>query len=205
MILACPAWAAAELVSSLDPKLSALLAQIPYTSSLTVALCYRSAEFDGQRAGHGFLVPQKERRRMAACTFVDAKFAHRAPEDRILLRCFFGGAGDDAVLKESDESLVNMAREELRRILGLTAAPVFTSISRWPQAMAQYTVGPRSPLEGNRIPCRSHPRPPPGRQRLHRHRNPGLHSNGKASREKNHNNPVTTTMARQFSVGVFSR
>jgi oxygen-dependent protoporphyrinogen oxidase len=141
LILACPAWAAGELLASLDPALSALLARIPYTSSLTVALGYRSSDFDGQRAGHGFLVPQKERRRMAACTFVDTKFAHRAPEDRTLLRCFFGGAGDDSVLGESDESLVAMAREELRRILGLTAAPVFTSISRWPRSMAQYTVG----------------------------------------------------------------
>jgi protoporphyrinogen/coproporphyrinogen III oxidase len=129
------------MTSSIDPELSGLLAQIPYTSSLTVALGYRASEFDGQRAGHGFLVPQKERRRMAACTFVDTKFAHRAPEDRTLLRCFFGGAGDDAILNESDESLVKMAREELRRILGLTPAPVFTSISRWPRSMAQYTVG----------------------------------------------------------------
>jgi oxygen-dependent protoporphyrinogen oxidase len=141
VILACPAWAAADLTASVDPELSALLGQIPYTSSLTVALGYRASEFNGQRAGHGFLVPQKERRRMAACTFVDTKFAHRAPEDRTLLRCFFGGAGDDAVLDESDESLIAMAREELRRILGLTAVPVFTSISRWPRSMAQYTVG----------------------------------------------------------------
>ena len=78
---------------------------------------------------------------MAACTFVDAKFDVRAPADRVLLRCFFGGAGDDAVLDESDETLTGMAREELRTILGLTAAPLFTSISRWPRSMAQYTVG----------------------------------------------------------------
>ncbi len=78
---------------------------------------------------------------MAACTFVASKFDHRAPADRILLRCFFGGSGDDAVLNESDETLVAMAREELRAILGLTAEPVFTSVSRWPRSMAQYTVG----------------------------------------------------------------
>jgi oxygen-dependent protoporphyrinogen oxidase len=57
------------------------------------------------------------------------------------LRCFFGGAGDEAVLGESDESLTNMAREELRTILGLTTAPLFSSISRCPRSMAQYTVG----------------------------------------------------------------
>jgi len=141
VILACPAWAAAGLASPLDARLGELLGQIPYTSSLTVAMCYDAAKFDGRRAGHGFLIPRVERRRMAACTFVDAKFEGRAPADKVLLRCFFGGAGDDAVLDESDETLTGMAREELRTILGLTAAPLFTSISRCPRSMAQYTVG----------------------------------------------------------------
>ena len=45
------------------------------------------------------------------------------------------------MLDESDETLAGMAREELRTILGLTAAPLFTSISRCPRSMAQYTVG----------------------------------------------------------------
>jgi protoporphyrinogen/coproporphyrinogen III oxidase len=141
VILACPAWAAAGLVSPLDAALSRLLGEIPYTSSATVAMCYDAGKFDGRRAGHGFLIPRVERRRMAACTFVDAKFDGRAPANRVLLRCFFGGAGDDAVLEESDATLTGMAREELRTILGLTAAPLFASISRWPKSMAQYTVG----------------------------------------------------------------
>lgn len=141
VILACPAWAAGTILASVDAPLAALLGEIPYTSSLTVALGYPASGFDGRRAGHGFLIPRVERKRMAACTFVDTKFDHRAPADRVLLRCFFGGAGDDAVLNESDESLIAMARQELRAILGLTAAPVFTSISRWPKSMAQYTVG----------------------------------------------------------------
>jgi protoporphyrinogen/coproporphyrinogen III oxidase len=140
-ILACPAWASAGLLAGLDGSLSTLLGAIPYTSSATVALCYDAARFDGKRAGHGFLIPRVERARMAACTFVASKFDHRAPADRILLRCFFGGAGDDAVLNEADETLVAMAREELRAILGVTAEPVFTSVARCPRSMAQYTVG----------------------------------------------------------------
>jgi oxygen-dependent protoporphyrinogen oxidase len=141
VILACPAWAAAGLVKPLDDSLSGLLSGVLYTSSCTVALCYDAATFDGQRAGHGFLIPRVERARMAACTFVGSKFDHRTPGDRILLRCFFGGSGDDAVLDESDETLVAMAREELRAILGLTVEPLFTSISRCPRSMAQYSVG----------------------------------------------------------------
>jgi oxygen-dependent protoporphyrinogen oxidase len=141
VIVACPAWAAAQLLASADPKLAGMLAKIEYSSSLTLSLVYRAAEFDGMRAGFGFLVPQKERRRLAACTFVGTKFSHRVPEDRIALRCFFGGTSDASVLGESDEALIAIAREELRRIIGLTAVPCDHVIARWPRSMAQYTVG----------------------------------------------------------------
>jgi oxygen-dependent protoporphyrinogen oxidase len=145
VVIACPAHAAAALLagpsSKVDGELARLLSGIPYSSSLTLSLIYRESEFDGQRAGFGFLAPKKERQRLAACTFVATKFPFRAPDDRIILRCFFGGIGDEAVLGESDESLLAIARQELRRILGLTASPVFHTISRWPRSMAQYIVG----------------------------------------------------------------
>jgi oxygen-dependent protoporphyrinogen oxidase len=141
VLLACPAWAAAALLPSADARLSELLAAIPYSSSATVTLIYRDHEFDGTRAGFGFLVPRVERRRMLGCTFVGAKFAHRVPPGKLTLRCFFGGIGGGEVLAEADESLVRMARDELRRILKLTAAPIHSSVARWPRAMAQYNVG----------------------------------------------------------------
>jgi oxygen-dependent protoporphyrinogen oxidase len=141
VIVATPAPAAAALVAGIAPELAGLLKTIPYSSSAIVSLLFDEAKFDGQRAGFGFLVPKRERDRLAACTFVGTKFSHRVPADRILLRCFLGGVGDQAILSETDDSIVTIAREELRRILGLTCAPLLTMISRWPQSMAQYTVG----------------------------------------------------------------
>jgi oxygen-dependent protoporphyrinogen oxidase len=141
IVMACPAWAAAELVRGIDEHLAALLGMIPYTSSAIAQMVFRASEFDGQRAGTGFLVPRAERGRLMACTFVGTKFPHRVPADKITLRCFFGGAGNDAILGESDDVLIAMAREELRTILGLTAAPVFSGVYRWPRSMAQYIVG----------------------------------------------------------------
>ena len=147
VIVACPAWSAACLVQGLDERLAELLGSIDYSSSLTVSLIYRAADFDGKRAGFGFLVPKKERQRLAACTFVGTKFSFRVPDDRIVLRCFFGGVGDPAILNESDESVTAIAREELRRILGLTAAPIAQVIARWPRSMAQYTLGHQQRVE----------------------------------------------------------
>ena len=141
VILACPAWAAAELLAPVDPRLAEWLDGIEYSSSLTLSLIYRASDFDGMCAGFGFLVPKKERQRLAACTFVGSKFSYRVPGDRIALRCFFGGTSDEAVLGESDEALIAIARQQLRRILGLTTAPIEHVIARWPRSMAQYSVG----------------------------------------------------------------
>ena len=141
VIVACPAWAAADLLGSVDHTLAESLRGIPYTSSAIVSLVYRTAQFDGMRAGSGFLVPRVERKKLMACTYVGTKFPNRVPEDKMTLRCFFGGAGNEQALAESDESLIATAREELHRIVGLHAAPIFTMVSRWPKSMAQYVIG----------------------------------------------------------------
>jgi len=141
LIVSCPAWAAGELLCDVDSRLASLLRMIPYTSSAIAQMVFRASEFDGHRAGTGFLIPRKERRKLMACTFVGTKFPHRVPADKITLRCFFGGAGNEVVLDESDDNLIAIAREELRAILGLTAAPIYSGVYRWARSMAQYIVG----------------------------------------------------------------
>jgi oxygen-dependent protoporphyrinogen oxidase len=141
VVLACPAYAAGSLVKSCEPELAGLLDSVPYSSSLTLALAYEKNTFGRPLNGFGFLVPSKERNRLVACTWVANKFSHRVPDHLVVLRCFFGGAGDEAILSESDESLVRIAQDELRRIMQVTAEPTFHQIARWPRSMAQYTVG----------------------------------------------------------------
>jgi oxygen-dependent protoporphyrinogen oxidase len=141
VILATPAHAAAVLTANLDPDLSALLAAIPYSSSVTAALAYRKRDVPQPLNGFGFLVPRKERRQMVACTYVGTKFSHRVPDDGLLLRCFLGGAGNAAILHQSDESILSALLGEVRHLTGVAAQPLFSTISRWPDSMAQYTVG----------------------------------------------------------------
>ncbi len=145
-IIATPAYIAAGLLRSVNPRLSSLLGGIRYSSSVTVAVGYEAAAFDGRingapPDGFGFLVPRSEGRRLLACTFVHNKFPHRAPPDRFLLRVFLGGASDESVLEMTDEAVLATVRDDLRAILGLTTQPLFTRIYRWKQAMAQYEVG----------------------------------------------------------------
>ena len=137
VVLATPAADAARLLKPWNGNLAELLQAIPYTSSVTLSLGYRKDTFDHPLKGFGFLVPKRERKLLAACTWVGNKFSYRVPEDMVLLRCFMGGGA----LQESDASLVDTARRELQSIMGLSAMPVFSSVARWPNAMAQYTVG----------------------------------------------------------------
>ena len=143
VVLAAPAGDCAKLVGSSNAELAELLSNIPYTSSITMALGYRKDTFDHPLKGHGFLVPKLERQYLMGCTWVGNKFNHRVPDDMVLLRCFVGGNG----LALTDEELVVAARSELRGIMGLQAQPVFHSIARWPNAMAQYTVGHQQRVE----------------------------------------------------------
>jgi oxygen-dependent protoporphyrinogen oxidase len=141
VVVACEAHSAAGLLAALDPRLSELLGGVAYSSSMTVAMAFRSADLAQPPVGFGFLVPKKERRRLVACTWVGTKFSYRVPEGLIVARCFLGGMEDAGILDESDETVAATVSEELRDIAGVGARPIFTRISRWPRSMAQYTVG----------------------------------------------------------------
>ena len=78
---------------------------------------------------------------MLACTFVHRKFLGRTPPGKAVLRAFLGGMKNEALLAEPDEVLVATVRRELNEILGITAEPEYTQVSRWRRAMAQYAVG----------------------------------------------------------------
>lgn len=138
VLLAAPAPAAAALLRQFHPALIEGLEKIRYTSSAAVALAYDEANLP---PGHGFLVPRSEGRKMMACTFVHKKFPHRAPEGMKLLRCFFSSSRMADLLQHSEDSLQQIARQELKEILGLNAEPRFARTFRWDRAMAQYETG----------------------------------------------------------------
>jgi oxygen-dependent protoporphyrinogen oxidase len=141
VVIAAPAHAAAELVAAQNPELAGELAGIPYTSSMTVVLAYDHSVRAALPPGFGFLAPRTEGRKVLAATFVHNKFSHRAPENRVLVRCFIGGSVAEQMFVMSDEEIAATVRQELESILSLRATPLFTRVYKWRKAMAQYIVG----------------------------------------------------------------
>ncbi|MGA7573512.1 MAG: protoporphyrinogen oxidase [Terriglobales bacterium] len=143
VIIAIPTHVAAGVLQSADQDLARELGEINYSSSVTVTLGYDEKVRRGLPPGFGFLVPRSEGHRMLAATFVHNKFPHRAPENRALVRCFLGGARDEAILEASEKEILEIVRVELRKIVGvaLNVEPLFARVYKWKSAMAQYSVG----------------------------------------------------------------
>ncbi len=152
VIVALPARAAAQVLRIASRELSAELASVDYSSSITIGLGYDSEVRRSLPPGFGFLVPRSEGKRLLAATFVHNKFPHRAPEDRALLRCFFAGANAENVWAFSDDDIVGIVRAELQQVLGAQVLnsctePLFARVYKWKSAMAQYGVGHLERLE----------------------------------------------------------
>jgi len=141
VIVATPAHVAGTLLDGVDHGLARNLLDITYSSSVTVTLGYYKQQLEKLPPGFGFLVPRSEGTRMLACTFVHNKFPHRAPDDKGILRCFLGGARDEAVLGLSDEEILQTVERELRDIVKLEVRPIFARVYRWRESMAQYEPG----------------------------------------------------------------
>ncbi len=140
LCLALPAPKAGALLSSVDADLAAEM-DIPYASSAIMNIVLRRRDIAHLLNGMGFVVPAVEHRALIACSFSSVKFAGRAPDDRVLLRAFVGGAMHQEQFEQSDEEIQRAVLHDLRQLLGVSGEPLHVSLQRWPQSMAQYHVG----------------------------------------------------------------
>ena len=131
IVLAGGAKRSVPLLADIDEPLSGLLSKIPYTGSSIWTFGYRREQIKHPLDAFGFLVPGPERKAIMACTWLQTKWLGRVPADKAVFRCF---AGDVSVSREEIE-------EDLKRLMGITAEPLFVLNHRWPDSMPQYTVG----------------------------------------------------------------
>lgn len=142
VICATPAAVTARLLESAAPDAAGLVAQIPYASSVVVAMVVARSEIARRTDGFGLIVPRKEGRASLAISYTSNKYPGRVPPDQLLLRIFFGGALQPQLVDLPDSALEQLAHQELREILGWRgAAAKWQAVIRWPQAMPQYLVG----------------------------------------------------------------
>lgn len=141
VVVAAPAPVAAGLIGGFDADLAANLREIPYAGSAIVLVGYRREQIAHPLESFGFVVPAIERRGILAGSFSSVKFEGRAPEGRVLIRVFLGGADRPDQLELADDALRRIAIDELAELLGARGEPELTRVVRWPASMPQYYVG----------------------------------------------------------------
>ncbi len=114
---------------------------IPSTSVANVALAFQKSAIQRDIDGTGFVVSRNSDYTITACTWTHKKWPHTTPEGKALLRCYVGRPGDEAIVEQTDEEIVQLVLEDLQKTMDITEDPEFTMVSRWKEAMPQYTVG----------------------------------------------------------------
>ena len=141
VVLATPAYATSALTRDRDEELARLAGEIAYASAATVALAFKRPHVHHNLTGSGFVVPRVENTGILAASWLSSKWPNRAPENRVLLRTFIGGARDPHALERSDAELVRMSLAAIRPLLGIEGEPLFTRIYHWERGNAQHEVG----------------------------------------------------------------
>jgi oxygen-dependent protoporphyrinogen oxidase len=140
LVVAAPAGTAATLMTELVPG-AAELARIDYAALAVVAGAYAQTDLAAPLNGFGFLVPRAEGLRVLGTIWNSSQFPARGPQGHAVLTSFVGGATDTAAREMSDDALFQTVETELRRVLGIRAAPRVRFVQRWAQALPQYNLG----------------------------------------------------------------
>jgi oxygen-dependent protoporphyrinogen oxidase len=142
-VLATPAHVTAALVAT-APELAELAhaaSAIRYAPAVVAYLGFRRADVAHPLDGFGLLVAAGEVPRVLGIVLESTVWSGRAPDGHVLLRCILGGTRDPGAIDLADDTILRVARDDARLILGIDAAPVHTAVVRWRRGIAQYPVG----------------------------------------------------------------
>jgi protoporphyrinogen/coproporphyrinogen III oxidase len=119
---------------------------VPSTSVATVALAFPEEAIKHDIDGTGFVVSRNNDYSITACTWTHKKWAHSAPQGKVLLRCYVGRSGDETIVDLSDDRIIKIVLDDLKKTMDITLNPDFAIVSRYKNSMPQYTVGHKQRL-----------------------------------------------------------
>lgn len=141
VVLACPAYVSAALLETAAPKAATELRSIPYSSAILATLVYDRPLVGHSLDGFGFLVPQAERRTIAAATWISTKFPSRVRPGLAAIRAFIVAQKANELRNAPEKYIIDLVRADLAEFMGVNASPRLSMVHAWPDSMPQYIVG----------------------------------------------------------------
>ncbi|UOQ46823.1 protoporphyrinogen oxidase [Gracilibacillus caseinilyticus] len=128
-----------------------VISELPHmraTSVANVALAFDKEAIKEDIDGTGFVVSRNSNYRITACTWTHKKWPETTtPEGKALLRCYVGRPGDEDVVDLSDEAIKDIVLHDINKIMKIDGDPIFSVVSRWKDAMPQYSIGHKQVVE----------------------------------------------------------
>ncbi len=141
LVLAIPAYAAADLLEPHRHDLAEDLRGITYPGVVNLALGFPRSAVAHPLDGFGALISSREGKDTLGVLFSSTLFPGRAPEGHVLLTAFIGGARNSDIHTLNDKALVSRVLADIHPLLQLNGDPDFIHVARWPRAIPQYTLG----------------------------------------------------------------
>ncbi len=141
VVVTAPAYEAARLLRKIAPKLSAMLAEVTYAPIAVVASGHDRAQVRNPLHGFGLMIPRRERLNTFFNVWNSSMFAGRAPEGKVLMTSFAGGAVNPAIVESEEAAIAQIVEKELAGVLGITGPPIERFVWKHQKALPQFNVG----------------------------------------------------------------
>jgi oxygen-dependent protoporphyrinogen oxidase len=137
VVVAAPAYAAADVLRGIDGDIAAALEGIAYAPIVVAPVGIEAGRTREPLEGFGFLVPREESMGLLGCLFMSQLFPGRAPSGHELLHCMLGGVRWPEAVHLPDAEIQARLSEDLSRTLGIADPPAALGFVRWPRAVPQ--------------------------------------------------------------------
>jgi len=138
LVLSTPAPAAAALVDALDLELARQLRGINYTPISIVHTGFERSQIKHGLNGSGFLVPRKSGFTPNGCLWMSSLFADHAPEDKVLMSTYLGGARNPAAAGWDTERSQDAVMHMLSSLMGIKSDPDMLHVVRHSSGLPLY-------------------------------------------------------------------
>ncbi len=141
LILAVPAYVAAQLLANAAPEVASQLSSIDYEPLCVVASAYHRSQIAHDLDGFGFMVPRREGLR-TICTFWNSSlFPNRAPQGKVVITTFARPNDRSDVRGSAGRECTAEVTSENNTILGITGEPIDQLVWEGSRALPQYNIG----------------------------------------------------------------
>ncbi|XP_049345961.1 protoporphyrinogen oxidase, chloroplastic [Solanum verrucosum] len=149
IVMTVPSYVASNILRPLSVAAADALSSFYYPPVAAVTISYPQEAIrderlvDGELKGFGQLHPRSQGVETLGTIYSSSLFPNRAPNGRVLLLNYIGGATNTEIVSKTESQLVEAVDRDLRKMLIKPKAqdPFVTGVRVWPQAIPQFLVG----------------------------------------------------------------